>query len=122
LNVRGLTASLRFYRDILGFDIGGQADGVASVSRDGHAIMLVEGEQGHGGTWVWIGVEDIEPLHHDLIARGVTLLLEPTNFSWAYEMRVKDPDGHVLRFGSEPKPGRPFADRLPGDEALLGGD
>ena len=25
------------------------------------------------------------------------------NYSWAYEMRIEDPDGHVLRFGSEPK-------------------
>jgi hypothetical protein len=24
------------------------------------------------------------------------------NRPWAYEMQVEDPDGHVLRFGSEP--------------------
>jgi catechol 2,3-dioxygenase-like lactoylglutathione lyase family enzyme len=28
----------------------------------------------------------------------------PTRYPWAYEMRVQDPDGHVLRFGSEPRP------------------
>jgi len=27
----------------------------------------------------------------------------------AFEMQVEDPDGHVLRFGSEPKADRPFA-------------
>ncbi|NLF03184.1 MAG: hypothetical protein GX601_19645 [Anaerolineales bacterium] len=31
-------------------------------------------------------------------------------YSWAYEMRVEDPDGHVRRFGSDPKPGLLFAD------------
>ena len=27
----------------------------------------------------------------------------PEHYPWAYEMKVTDPDGHVLRFGSEPK-------------------
>ena len=26
----------------------------------------------------------------------------PTNFEWALEMQVADPDGNVLRIGSEP--------------------
>jgi hypothetical protein len=30
-------------------------------------------------------------------------MLPPTNFPWALEMQVKDPDGNVLRIGSEPK-------------------
>ena len=32
----------------------------------------------------------------------------PANRPWAYEMRVSDPDGHVLRFGSEPREDEPF--------------
>jgi catechol 2,3-dioxygenase-like lactoylglutathione lyase family enzyme len=107
LNVRSLKASLRFYREVLGFGVEWEADGAASVGRDDHAIMLIEGEQGRAGTWVWIGVEDIEPLYRDLVAKGVRLLLEPTNFSWAYELRIEDPDGHVLRFGSEPRADQP---------------
>ena len=27
----------------------------------------------------------------------------PTNYPWAFEMRLKDPNGHVLRIGSEPR-------------------
>jgi len=27
----------------------------------------------------------------------------PQNYSWAYEFRVEDPDGNVLRVGSEPR-------------------
>jgi predicted enzyme related to lactoylglutathione lyase len=38
-----------------------------------------------------------------LKARGVKILLEPTNFPWALEFQVEDPDGNVLRFGSEPE-------------------
>jgi hypothetical protein len=36
--------------------------------------------------------------------------MPPTNFSWAYEFRIADPDGHVLRFGSDPLRDQPFAD------------
>jgi catechol 2,3-dioxygenase-like lactoylglutathione lyase family enzyme len=107
LKVRNLRNSLRFYREILGFTVDWQDGGAASVSHGNQAIMLIEGTQGHAGTWVWIGVEDIEPLYRDLVARGATITLRPTNFAWAYELRVADPDGHILRIGSEPK-----ADRL----------
>jgi len=36
-------------------------------------------------------------------AHGARFLHGPTDHPWAYEMQVVDLDGHVLRFGSEPK-------------------
>jgi hypothetical protein len=36
-------------------------------------------------------------------ARGVTIRMLLTNHSWALEFQVQDPDGNVIRFGSEPK-------------------
>ena len=106
LRVNNLAASIRYYVDVLGFrvDWGGEDRSTfASVSRDGRAIMLSQGEQGQPGTWLWIGVEDIEPLFEQFSAKGVKFREQPTNYPWAYEMRLEDPDGHVLRFGSEPK-------------------
>jgi hypothetical protein len=41
---------------------------------------------------------------------GARIRQEPENYSWAYEMQVEDPNGHVLRFGSEPLKDRPFAE------------
>jgi catechol 2,3-dioxygenase-like lactoylglutathione lyase family enzyme len=104
LRVEDMQAALRFYVDVLGFqpaDWG--SDDFTSVGRDGGSLYLSLGDQGRGGAWVWIGVDDVEPLYEDLKARGVPILLPPTNFDWALEMRVADPDGNVLRFGSEPK-------------------
>lgn len=109
LRVRSLPASLRYYREILGFQLDwGDPDGadMASVSRDGHAIMLCQGAQGQPGTWIWIGVGDIEPLFAEYQRSGAEFLQVPTNRPWAYEMQIKDPDGHVLRFGSEAKESR----------------
>jgi catechol 2,3-dioxygenase-like lactoylglutathione lyase family enzyme len=105
LRVENLAASVRYYRDILGFTLDwGDAEGadMVSVSRNGQAIMLCQGAQGQPGTWIWIGVEDIAPLYADLQRKGVRFLQPPTQRPWAYEMQVVDPDGHVLRFGSEP--------------------
>jgi len=106
LRVNSVAASIRFYVDVLGFKVdwgGDQGSTFTLVSRDGRAIMLAEGEQGHPGTWLWIGVEDIEPLFAEYSAKGVNIRERPTNYPWAYEMKIEDPDGHVLRFGSEPR-------------------
>jgi catechol 2,3-dioxygenase-like lactoylglutathione lyase family enzyme len=105
LRVNSLTVSVRYYVDVLGFkvDWGGEVDSTfASVSRDGRPIMLSQGEQGQPGSWLWIGVEDIEPLFAEYRAKGVKFREQPTNYPWAYEMKIEDPDGHVLRFGSDP--------------------
>lgn len=75
---------------------------MTSVSRSGQAIMLCEGDQGNPGTWVWIGVNDAQALFEEYRAKGASIRLPPTNYYWALEMRIEDPDGHVLRFGSEP--------------------
>ena len=51
-----------------------------------------------------VGVEDVEVIYRDLKARGVPIRMPPTNYSWALEMQIEDPDGNVLRLGSEPRP------------------
>jgi hypothetical protein len=52
-----------------------------------------------------VGVEDAEALFAEFSAKGARIRSPPQNFDWAYEFQIEDPDGHVLRFGSEPKPG-----------------
>jgi len=39
-----------------------------------------------------------------LKACGVPIRMPPTNFSWAVEMQIEDPDRNVLRLGSELRP------------------
>lgn len=53
--------------------------------------------------WAWIGVEDADKLHEELKAKDVKIRMPPRNFPWALEMHVEDPDGNVLRLGSDPK-------------------
>jgi predicted enzyme related to lactoylglutathione lyase len=109
LSVADMARSLQYYVEVLGFsnaEWGG--DDFTHVSRDAAGIYLCQGGQGQPGTWVWIGVEDVASLYQEYAASGATILHAPLNFPWAYEMKVQDPDGHVLRFGSEPREDIPF--------------
>ncbi len=110
LRVKDLEKSLDYYLRVLGFLKDWEGPSMASVSRGRASIMLCEGDQGNPRTWVWIGVGDAEELHREYAGKGATVRLPPTNYPWAYEMHIEDPDGHVLRFGSERKTDRPISE------------
>jgi catechol 2,3-dioxygenase-like lactoylglutathione lyase family enzyme len=103
LRVENMEASLLFYVGILGFENAPWGNGdFTCITRDAAAIYLCRGDQGRGGAWAWVGVEDVEKLHAEYSERGAKFRLAPTYHSWAVEMQLEDPDGNVLRFGSEP--------------------
>lgn len=105
LRVENMEESLRFYVELLGFqNASWGGEDFTSVNRDQAGIYLCRGGQGAGGAWIWIGVEDVTKLREEFVARGVAIRMEPRNFPWALEMHVEDPDGNVIRFGSEPLP------------------
>ena len=104
LNVKNMAQSVRYYLEVLGCTTEEwSGDGFACVTRDGASIYLSEGDQGQPGTWVWVGVGDVAVLYEEYKASGATIRETPQNFPWAVEMKVEDPDGHVLRFGSDPQ-------------------
>lgn len=111
LSVKDMHASRVFYKDILGFEEAGWGtDEFTSMNRENAGIYLCHGAQGNPGTWLWIGFDgDIRTFHDYLIEKGVQIRLAPTNYPWAMEMHVEDPDGHILRFGTDPDTTQPFA-------------
>lgn len=110
LRVRDLGASVAYYEKVLGFKDLHWAPLFTSVNRDGAAIYLCQGRQGAPGTWVWVGVADVAALYAEYQASGAKIRLPPSNFPWAYEMHVEDPDGHVIRFGSDPRTDEPVVE------------
>lgn len=110
LYVQDIARSLRFYENILGFTNADWGDdSFTCITRDNTGIYLCKGAQGIPGTWIWIGFDgDILSLYEHLTAMDVTIRLPPTNFSWAYEIQIVDPDGHILRLGTEPNDQEPF--------------
>jgi predicted enzyme related to lactoylglutathione lyase len=103
LCVHDIPASLGFYVDLLGFENADWGNGeFTHISRDRTGIYLCRGGQGQPGAWIWIGVDDVKALHEEYKERGVTIIHPPTNYPWALEMQIQDPDGNVLRIGSDP--------------------
>lgn len=102
LRVEDMSRSVRYYVDVLGFEnaVWGTSD-FTYVGRDGRGIYLCRGGQGHTGAWVWIGVGDVRALYETYRERGAIVHREPKNEPWALEMQIEDPDGNVLRFGSD---------------------
>lgn len=113
LRVRHHDLSLQFYERVLGFKVDWNLSGMASVSRGRCSLMLCDDAQGHPGTWAWIGVSDAEVLHREFVSRHATIRLPPTNYPWALEFHLEDPDGHILRFGSEPRSDQVFSAWVP---------
>ena len=109
LRVENMAAAVKYYVEVLGFTEADWGNGsFTNVSRDHAGIYLVQGEQGHPGTWVWVGVSDAEALYTEIKAKGARIHHAPRNYSWALEMHVEDLDGNVLRFGSDPKADQPY--------------
>jgi len=109
LPVSSLARSIRFYTEKLEFRLDWKGGAICSVSRDGHSIMLrqTSKQDKPAPAWVWIGLQS-DALFETFKRRGVKVLEEPRNCSWAYEMAFADPDENVLWFGTEPKKDLPF--------------
>ncbi len=112
LRVEDVARSVDYYVQKLGFKINFQTPGFVSVSRDRCCLFLCEGDQGHPGSWVWVGVDDVDALFEQYRQAGVRVRNPPTNYAWACEMQVEDPDGNILRLGSEPKSNQPVGEWL----------
>jgi predicted lactoylglutathione lyase len=112
LPVRNLARSIAFYTGTLGFELewgGAEGDAVCSVRRDGCSIMLMVQQRVECPSWVWIGLED-DSLFDHYRSKGVRVVQEPRNCSWAYEVKFEDIDGNILWMGTEPKADMPFED------------
>ena len=112
LAVADVRASISFYCDLLDFkcDWTGSAEPlyIASVSRDGHAIMLERRTPVTPGC-VWIGTTDLASLWEKVRSSGkIAVVQRPTNQTFALEMKIKDPDGNILWFGTTPLKNVPF--------------
>ncbi len=113
LSVKDMQASRAFYVDLLGFEEAPWGtDQFTHFSRDQAGLYLCQGGQGHPGTWIWIGFDgDMLALFKQLQAQGIPVRQGPVNYSWALEMQLEDPDGNVIRLGTDPNEHEPFMDQ-----------
>src|SRR3990170_6404352 len=85
LCVNDLDASLEYYVRVLGFKQDWRDDdgnSFASVSRGRCHLFLTVGDQGNPGSWMWIGVSDVDVLHEELLHKGARVRHPPANYPW----------------------------------------
>jgi catechol 2,3-dioxygenase-like lactoylglutathione lyase family enzyme len=93
LNVNDLQASLRYYRDELGFRVDwehGEPADFGSVSRGEAIIFLCEGCQGTPGGWLMVFARDVDALFDEYADPDARIRMAPKNMPW----------GNVIRFGT----------------------
>lgn len=99
--------SVAFYT-LLGFatlGVWGDPPGVANIQRGGVTLMLQLADEVHtaDGRWsAYIYTDDVEAMHADLTASGVTLDGTPQDtYYGCRDFSVTDPDGHCFAFGTD---------------------
>lgn len=108
LHVRSAAVAEEFYCKRLGFsqtfayrfDDRQPDPCYMGLIRDGVRLHVSSfaGDAVPGGV-VFLVVEDVDKLHEELKAKGVTIDLEPTDQSWGNrEMYVSDKDNNSIRF------------------------
>ena len=108
LQVGDLQRSLRFYRDLLGFEVAysfpsEDEPGFVSLSLEGGKLGLgaVEGRVETATTSLWLYADDVDAAVSDLREAGVRVAAEPADQPWGERVAsVADPDGYTVHLGA----------------------
>ena len=127
LFVNDMSAMVRFYRDVLGFDIKEDEDtSNVYLVKDGTLFLLygrknfekmtgrkyeyLKGFNGHFEIALYVDTfEMVDEEYHKAIANGAASVLEPTTEPWGQRTcYIADPEGNLIEIGSF---NRPFESR-----------
>lgn len=123
LFVDDMATMIRFYRDVLGFEIKEAEDAVnVYLIKDGTLFMLYErknfekmtskkyeylkGLNGHFEIALYVDTfEEVDIEFNKAVSKGATPVLEPTDEPWGQRTcYIADPEGNLIEIGSFNKP------------------
>ena len=123
LFVTDMAKMVRFYRDVLGFEIKEGEDAVnVYLIKDGTLFMLyerknfegmtsrkyeyVKGLNGHFEIALYVDTfEEVDKRFAEVVAKGATPVLSPTTEPWGQRTcYIADPEGNLVEIGSFNKP------------------
>jgi uncharacterized glyoxalase superfamily protein PhnB len=117
LMVEDVTATVAFYRDVLGFTVGDTAmdEGAlvwATVSADAVSVMFqarrsleqelpqLKGQPISASQTLYIGVDDADALYQRVRSTAQVIKAPQTTSYGAREFYIQDPSGYILGFSS----------------------
>lgn len=117
LTVKDLPASVRWYRDIVGFTVDQEhaRDGVVrAISLKAGDVRLLIGQddgakggdrrKGEGFSMMITTAQDVDEVARRIEERGGSLEMQPSDTPWGARMfRIVDPDGFRITITSEPR-------------------
>jgi len=123
LFVKDMGAMIRFYRDVLGFEIKEKEDASnVYLVKDGTLFLLygrkdfesmtkrkydyVKGLNGHSEIALYVDTFiEVDEAYKKAIANGATPVMEPTSEPWGQRTcYIADPEGNLIEIGSWNKP------------------
>lgn len=123
LFVKDMAVMIRFYRDVLGFEIKESEDAVnVYLIKDGTLFMLYErknfekmtgrkyeyinGINGHFEIALYADTfEEVDKRFAEAVSKGATPVLEPETEKWGQRTcYIADPEGNLIEIGSFNKP------------------
>jgi catechol 2,3-dioxygenase-like lactoylglutathione lyase family enzyme len=123
LFVKDMATMIRFYRDVLGFEIKESEDAVnVYLIKDGTLFMLYErknfenmtsrkyeyinGFNGHFEIALYVDTfEEVDKSFAEVVSKGATPVLEPETEKWGQRTcYIADPEGNLIEIGSFNKP------------------
>ena len=129
LFVNDMAAMVRFYRDVLGFEIKEDENAVnVYLIKNGTLFMLYErknfekmtnrkyeylkGLNGHFEIALYVDTfEEVDAEYAKAVEKGAQSILEPTTEPWGQRTcYIADPEGNLIEIGSFNKPFRTFTE------------
>ena len=129
LFVNDMAAMVRFYRDVLGFEIKEDENAVnVYLIKNGTLFMLYErknfgkmtnrkyeylnGLNGHFEIALYVDTfEEVDSEYAKAVEKGAQSVLEPTTEPWGQRTcYIADPEGNLIEIGSFNKPFRTFTE------------
>ncbi len=130
LFVKDMEKMIRFYRDVLGFEIKESEDAVnVYLIKDDTLFMLysrenfekmtsrkyeyVKGMNAHFEIALYVDTfDEVDKTFADAVSKGATPVLEPTTKPWGQRTcYISDPEGNLIEIGSWNKPFRSWSDK-----------
>lgn len=123
LFVNDMGKMIRFYRDVLGFEIKeGEDTSNVYLIKDGTLFLLygrndfekmtsrkyeyIKGLNGHFEIALYVDTfEEVDKVYADVISKGAVSVLEPETEPWGQRTcYIADPEGNLIEIGSFNKP------------------